>query len=164
MARYGLKHFFIKLPVKDAVMLQECLKLINTQQLCVLATMGPKGPHASLMAFVGMPESDQLFVATPRDTLKFKNIKAHPSVSVLIDSRVNHSRETIIALTIMGTADEVDDRSARIMIRERLLGRHPDLAGLFMQPDVAFISIAIQSLQLLKGPQQAFYHEISSDV
>jgi len=138
-------------------MLNKINALIRANDICVLATAGEQGPHTSLMAYACSPDCRQIYLVTPRQTLKYRNMRAQPSVSLLVDTRETMPRGEVRALTINGRAVEIADAKEAAAAREVLGGRHPQLKSLLALPDLAFIRVGIETLQLLEGPQASHF-------
>ena len=139
------------------MMLDRVTEIIRENDICVLATAGADGPHTSLMAYAGSGDFRTIYLATPRNTRKYRNLCAQPRVSLMVDTRDEDPRGEVKALTIAGCADEIRDDAEAAAVRNVLLGRHPQLQSLLAQPDIAFIRVVIESVQMLSGPLEACY-------
>ena len=62
-------------------------ELIQSGKTCVLATVSEGQPHCSLMSYAADENGREIYMATLRNTKKYKNLVVNPSVSLLIDSR-----------------------------------------------------------------------------
>jgi nitroimidazol reductase NimA-like FMN-containing flavoprotein (pyridoxamine 5'-phosphate oxidase superfamily) len=139
------------------VLMERIEQLIRRKDLCVLATSGDKGPHTSLMAYACLPEVVHLYLLTPINSLKYRNIVYNPVVSLLIDTREEVAREQVQALTVSGRATVILDPEHRLAIAAVLLARHPQL-GAFPAPDkVAVLQIVPTAFQLLDGVSTSHY-------
>ena len=70
---------------KGTVSVPERLRVLDaTQRHAVLATCPEGGLHTSLIAFALTPDVKGLLFATPKRTLKYRNILKHNAVSLLI--------------------------------------------------------------------------------
>ena len=143
-------------------MLEQINALIRDNDICVLATAGEAGPHTSLMAYACSPDCGQIYLVTPRQTAKYRNLCAQPTVSVMVDTRTQATRGEIQALTISGQAVEMTDPVEVAAVRDVFVERHPHLKSLMAVPDIAFIRIVIASLQLLRGPRESHYVQIKA--
>ena len=76
--------------------------LIQSNNVCVLATVSGGEPHCSLMTYATDTDSREIYMITQRETKKYRNLKGNPSVSLLIDTRQTDSKSRTKALTITG--------------------------------------------------------------
>jgi uncharacterized protein YbjT (DUF2867 family)/nitroimidazol reductase NimA-like FMN-containing flavoprotein (pyridoxamine 5'-phosphate oxidase superfamily) len=115
-----------------------------SQKSMVLATRSASGPYCSLMAFAVTPDLTTIVLATPRRTLKYENMIAHPAVSLLADNRDNSSDDphTAMAVTVLGTASELFGSSLEAM-RSLFKDRHPGLGGFVTDPDTAICAVQV---------------------
>ena len=143
-------------------MLDTIKELIRQNDLCVLATIGPQGPHTSLMAYTASSDATRMFLVTPKNTLKYQNMVRDPRVSLMIDSRNKASRQEIRALTVSGHGAEVADPETIKDLRDAFAVRHPHLKRLLEEPDVAWISVRVDSFQLLDGVHDAHHLQLES--
>lgn len=128
--------------------------LIRAHDTCVLSTMGPDGPHASLMSYAPAPDAGSLFLITARQTRKFRNMIFCPRVSILIDTRREDRPGEEKALTLSGVACPLAQDEAQAA-RASLLSRHPRLAEFTDTPDTVCLEVSFRSAQLLTGVQEA---------
>ena len=133
--------------------------LLRRESLGVLCTAREGRPHASLMAYVVDDRAETLFMATRPGTRKYDNLKANPAVSVLVDDRRSGAGR-IMALTVFGKYEPVVDPDLRRTWLDRLVERHPALAGLAEQPDLEVFAIQAESFLLLDGPEAASFEEL----
>ena len=138
-------------------MLETIRELIHLNDLCVLATTGEKGPHTSLMAYACSPDCGEIYLVTSRNTQKFQNMLHASSISIMIDSRTHNERSGIRALTVTGTASQIEDPEMLACVRDRMLARHPHLSELIHQPDVAWICVHVSHFQLLDGVHRSYH-------
>ncbi len=138
-------------------MLETMKTLIRESDLCVLATSGPEGPHASLMACICSADAGTLYLVTARQSQKFRNIALDSRVSVLLDTREKDPRGIIRALTLHGQARIAPEGAEKDEMLARFARTHPHLEGLIHRGDIALVVIRIRSLQLLNGPQEAHH-------
>jgi len=142
-------------------MLEKIKTLVRENDICVLATAGVEGPHTSLMAYLCSEDATDIYLVTPRQSLKFRNIVQGERVSLLVDTREKDPRGTIRALTIAGQARVVLDEDERAKMLQAFACRHGHLIGLLEQGDVALVRIQIRTFQLLNGPQEAHHIVLS---
>ncbi|MBN1850383.1 MAG: pyridoxamine 5'-phosphate oxidase family protein [Deltaproteobacteria bacterium] len=144
-------------------MIEKMKGLIKQKDMCVLATAFDNRPHCSLMAYVTDDDCGEFYMATGRETTKYKNLTANPQVSLLIDTREEHAgdlRPETRALTVSGVFEPIADEDRRRGIQTRLLGRHPHLRGLMEKPDAEILCVRVLSFLLLDGVSDAHYLEI----
>lgn len=134
--------------------------IIQAGSFCVLATAGVNAPHTSLMAYACSEDASTLYFATPKDTLKYRNLCENPRVSVLIDTRTQATPQQVNALTIGGRATSITEPDERAEVIERLLSRHPHMRQFVQQPDMALMGVTVTSLQLLNGLEKAQYYRV----
>jgi hypothetical protein len=127
-------------------------ELYATQLYAVLGTLGPQGVNLNLMAFAATDDLSGLIIATDRATAKYTELRAHPPVALLIDSRANQRDDTrtAMALTVKGLAEEATG-STREALAERLLARHPQLASFVRAPTCALFHVRVLTYQLVRG-------------
>jgi len=127
-------------------------RLLTGRRYGVLATAGPNGPHASLVAFAAHDDLARIIFPTPRDTLKYSNLKSEPRAALLVDDRANSADdlERATALTIRGAARELTGRERR-EAAEVFLARHRSLKSFVDSPECALFTIEIASAGLAEG-------------
>ena len=140
-------------------MLDKMKSLLRRKSSCVLATTDGNTPHCSLMAYIISIDADRLYLVTPQHTKKYHNIKYHPGVSLLIDTRGEQKRSHTQALTITGTCQILKDVNEISKVRKVFKQHHPHLHGLIQKGDVAFLCVKFDSFLFLDGPENA-HHEI----
>lgn len=131
--------------------------LIQKRRYCVLATASENKPYCSLMAYTPSKDGTRLFMATHRNTRKFRNMKKNPVVSLLIDSRDLTEAQ---ALTVEGEFEEIQNETEKKKILDMLLNDHPQLNDFVDHPDAAFICINASSLVFLNGLTDPYYETI----
>ncbi|HMK66087.1 MAG TPA: pyridoxamine 5'-phosphate oxidase family protein [Thermodesulfobacteriota bacterium] len=125
--------------------------LFETEKLAVLATQEEKGPYLSLMAFAFTDDLRCLLIATKRSTRKYSNMVKNPSVSLLIDNRLNQEGLFLktLAVTCIGRAESLED-SQKSAFQELFLQRHPELTSLVQSSDCALIKIIVENYYILR--------------
>lgn len=144
-------------------MLNRMKALVKEKDICVLATVSGRTPHCSLMAYAADDECREIYMVTHRGTTKFKNLTENPTVSLLIDTRDEHSgprRPDAKAMTIDGIFEKIEDGPKRQGARSRLLGRHPHLREFLDHPDAEILCIKVGSFLLLDGLTDAHYEKV----
>jgi nitroimidazol reductase NimA-like FMN-containing flavoprotein (pyridoxamine 5'-phosphate oxidase superfamily) len=136
---------------------QKMKSLIQRNEMCVLATLGPQGPHTSLMGYLASSDGAEIYLVTKTDTLKYKNIQHDPRVSILIDDRRAGDPGELCALTISGRAEEVSDTRTEAELLARFTAERPHLCQIASDPGSQVMRVEIHELQLLEGPTKATY-------
>lgn len=149
-------------------MLNKIATLVQTRRHCVLATCGTEGafcaPHTSLMAYCAAPHCCEFWLATLKDTRKYRNLVANPLASLLltnlpVDDRDAGGGEPGLALTVAARAEPFASAEAEAEARRRLLAKHPQLASFLEQEHVAVLRLTAMSFQLLSGLTDVFFVE-----
>jgi len=124
--------------------------LLRKSRFAVLATCGRRGPHASLVAVLAVPESGALVFVTPRGTLKYRNLAAEPRAAMLLSRQPGRSGGRGAALTVSGRARELRGGQADLWLK-RFLRRHPGLKGIAGSRDCAVFMLRPARLSLATG-------------
>lgn len=143
-------------------MLEKMKELIRSQDICVLATACDNKPHCSLMAYVTDDHCREIHMVTHRNTAKFRNATKNPSVSLLMDTRLEEGgrRQRAQALTVTGLFERIEIPERREAIRARLLERHAHLRDFAAHPEAEVFAVKILALQLLDGITDSYYETI----
>jgi nitroimidazol reductase NimA-like FMN-containing flavoprotein (pyridoxamine 5'-phosphate oxidase superfamily) len=139
-------------------------ELIRSQDMCVLATVAENRPHCSLMAYVTDDHCREIYMVTHRNTAKFRNATENPSVSLLIDTRLEDKgdrRERARALTVSGRFERIENPERREAIRARLLERHAHLREFAAHPEAVVFAVKMLALQLLDGITDSYYETVA---
>lgn len=129
--------------------------LAQRQLFAVVATQSDHKPYASLVAFALTDDFRVLTFATKRGTKKYANMKANPSVAVLLDNRSNDPGDvnTGMAVTATGTVSEAHGEE-----RERLLRlyaeKHASLAVFAAGADTALMKVHVHCYVVVTRFQQ----------
>lgn len=142
--------------------MEEIEKILLNGSTCVLATMGRGAPHTSLMAYAVAPDCRTLYLVSPRQTRKYRNMLENPIVSILIDTRCDDPLESVRALTVGGTTAVATDGRARKTARELFVDKHPNMIEFIDDPDSVFVAVSIHSFQLLSGVRKAVFVKLDS--
>ena len=146
-------------------MIEKIKQLIKDEKFCVLATVSDSRPYCSLMAYISKEDCSKMYMATLRNTVKYKNLIENPMVSLLIDTRTkafdNHVNE-MKALTIIGQFEEVRNGSRRMEVRDMLLQRHPYLDVFLDHLESCLFSVEVHSFLLLNGFTDSYYEIVSN--
>ncbi|NIQ37641.1 MAG: pyridoxamine 5'-phosphate oxidase family protein [Proteobacteria bacterium] len=137
--------------------------LFNTQHLGVLATQGGGQPYSSLVAFTATDDLKYLVFATTRATRKYANLSSESRVAMLIDNRSNQDSDfhNAMAVTAMGTAEEVKDREKDQLIK-RYLAKHPYLEGFVMAPTCALLKVRVDKYYVVSRFQNVMELHLKS--
>ena len=144
-------------------MLETMKKLAKEKDICVLATASAGIPYCSLMAYATDEACREIYMVTYRNSQKYKNLVENPSVSLLVDTREEHTgphRPEAKAMTISGTYRRIEDPKKEAMVRQVLMKKHPHLRPFLESPDGEIIRIRIASFLLLDGLTEAHYEEL----
>jgi nitroimidazol reductase NimA-like FMN-containing flavoprotein (pyridoxamine 5'-phosphate oxidase superfamily) len=143
-------------------MLAKMKDIVRGNSLCVLATVAEGKPHCSFMSYVADDECHEIFMISHKQTKKYTNVMANPSVSLLIDTReeaIGDRRQKVKALTVEGEFQSINDSIKKDLIRVRLLQKHPHLIDFIKDPCAEIFSIKIKSFQLLDGVKDAYFEK-----
>jgi len=130
-------------------MTQEIKKIVrNTlkaQNLGVLATLENETPYETLVAFVSSEDLKHIVFSTAVYTRKYANLKNHPQVSFLVDTRSNTEKDfhECIAITALGEAKEAG-REEQKKILGPYLKKHPYLEGFVKSPSCRLFRIRVR--------------------
>ena len=121
-------------------------RLDRTQRHAVLATTGRTGPLVSLVAFVLTKDGKGIVFATPTATAKYRNMKKDSSVSLLIDSRENSSKDYLQAeaVAVFGRAKEIREGVQWAELATLLVSKHPELATFVAAQTSALMLVTIR--------------------
>ena len=136
-------------------------KIISENKVCVMATVWDGAPHCSLMSYATDNECREIYMATLKDTKKYRNLIANPAVSLLIDTRTLDTRGQTRALTVTGVFQAIGNEKRITEIREVLLQKHPDLKDFFNNPDARIVVIKAMSLQLLDSVTDSYFEQLT---
>lgn len=137
--------------------------LLKARDICVLATVSEGTPHCSLMAYATDDDCREIYMVSHGRTTKFRNMTVNPSVSLLIDTREEHTgprRPEARAMTVDGFYKKIEDVSKKDLVRSRLLERHPHLGSFMAHPEAEILRIKIRSFLLLDGIDKAYFEEL----
>lgn len=144
-------------------MRKDIRELIQANKICVMATAGEGEPHCSLMSYATDDNCREIYMATRKDTKKYRNLIANPSVSILVDSRQDAGASPsaqIKALTISGTFQGNIDEEKMAAVRARLFEKHAELKNIFNDPDTGIVVVKIMAVQLLDGVTDAYFEKV----
>ena len=139
------------------MMLEKTKELVRKKNICVLATVSDLKPYCSLMAYITDAICKEIYMATHKNTTKFKNLQSNPFVSLLIDSRETQPRSNAQALTIDGVFIPLIDENKKQKIRDRMLESFPHMKDFLHHPELEMIRIKINSFLLLEGLTESHF-------
>lgn len=138
--------------------LKECIKrILNNQNLAVLATHTGSSPYTSLVGFMASQDLKEIYFATFINTRKYHNITQHSQVSLLVDSRTNRGDDfkNSSALTILGDAETVPHEQ-RNKIVSLYLDKFSHLQDFIDDPQCALVRIMVAKYILVQRFQEVF--------
>lgn len=126
-----------------------------------MATIADGAPHCSLMSYATDEDCGEIYMATLKDTKKYRNLIANPSVSLLMDTRDTDPKGHTRALTVTGVFQAVENEERIVAIWNVLIRKHPDLKDFFNNPDTRIVVIKATSLQLLDNVTDAYFEQLT---
>ena len=128
-------------------------KMLEENNLCVLATCSNNLPNSSLMHYIYDSKDMNIFMLSLKGSVKHNNIAANPHVSLLIDTRADLSKTglPIMALTVYGKAGFVQDPQKHQKLVDQLVERYKNLAKLADDEQCQVIQVQMEKLLLLDG-------------
>ncbi len=144
-------------------MTEQMKALVKARDICVLATVSGGTPHCSLMAYATDDNCHEIYMVSHRRTTKFRNMTENPSVSLLIDTREEHTgarRPEAKAMTVAGFYEKIENANKRDLVRKKLLEQHPHLESFMAHPEAEILRIKIQSFLLLDGLNDACFEKL----
>ncbi|MDZ7760373.1 MAG: pyridoxamine 5'-phosphate oxidase family protein [Desulfovermiculus sp.] len=141
--------------MNESAHIEKVRTLLESHYLGVLATSGPQGPHASLVAFASSFDVRTLVLATPMSTRKYANMLSDPRVALLADSRSNQSSDfhAAVAVTAYGQA-HVGSTEKDLELMHLYLDKNPHLVDFVHAPSCALVSITVDRYSLVTSFQQ----------
>ncbi len=137
----------LELPIKGNVTIPERLAEMNVaRRSAVLATSSNDHPYTSLVAFALTPDFKGALFATPRNTLKYRNLVKSPNVALLIDNRTNTTQDLIDAeaVTIIGRAKKLRRGKRQDELMKIFLEKHPILDAFVKAKNTTLIYIEVK--------------------
>jgi nitroimidazol reductase NimA-like FMN-containing flavoprotein (pyridoxamine 5'-phosphate oxidase superfamily) len=137
-------------------------QLVKENDICVLATAFENKPHCSLMAYACDDTGLEIFMATKRDSKKYRSLSRNASVSLLIDTRARDlvsNRPKITALTVAGRYEPLAADAAKTAA-QRLRERHSHLKHFLEGPDVVLFVVKVESFLMLEGVTEAHFETV----
>lgn len=141
----------------NGVHLKKLLKdLFRAQLFASLATLQNGKPYNNLIAYYITDDLKSILFITGRNTRKYANLVSNNSVSVLIDSRSNQGADlrNAIAVTAIGSAEEVKDSSKKQAMLDLYLIKHHDLEKFAHSPEAALFSVKVNRYIIVRNFQE----------
>ena len=138
--------------------MEKMIEVMLVQDMCVLATVSGTTPHCSLMAYITDEHCRKIYMITHKETKKYANLLANPTVSLLIDTRVSKKdvpREKVQAVNANGSFALVESPAEIEVLRNRFIHTHPHLRDFALHQSAVLFVVELQSLQLLNGATDA---------
>lgn len=145
--------------------MEEMMKVLKDEDMCVLATVAGGVPHCSLMAYITDEKCRKVYMVTHRKTKKYANLLANPAVCLLIDTRISGTRfprENVQALTVSGTFELVQEEELAAGLRSRFVKAHPQLQEFAQASDAQVFAVKLRELQLLRDATDASYETLET--
>ena len=122
-----------------------------------LATEADGVPYLSLVAFALAQDGAAVLFATPRGSRKYRNLRANPRVSLLLDTRGERDRDygSAEAITVVGRARVLRAGSSSWREAGRALhAKHPVLAAFLEVATTALVRVEIEDAVHVGGFQR----------
>lgn len=134
-------------------MLTIAQKMLEENNLGVLATCNNNLPNSSLMQYIYDANCLSVFMLTLKGSSKQINVTSNPQVSILIDTRIDSQQSglPIKALTVYGKAEFVNDPQRHQALVNQMVDRFSSLAELASDKRCLVIQIRIEKMLLLDG-------------
>jgi len=140
---------------------REISRILDQQIQCVLATMKGNQPYQHMMAFASSEDISRIYLATYKDTRKYRNMTTNPCVSLLWDNRSGSADDHVDGLSLIasGRAELVAIDSTN-NVSEILLKRNPALKVLLEDKSCRLFVIMIEDYQWTKGYQEVLRYPV----
>ena len=136
--------------------------MVKEKGTCVMATESQGKPHCSLMTYVSDENGLSVYMVTPKNTQKYKNMIANPYVSLLIDNReqrTDSDQGNTTAMTVSGIFQAIENAAEKKKALDRLLERHPHLND-FADGETEVFCVRVSSFLLLDGLSDAYFEKV----
>ncbi|MHA2600894.1 MAG: pyridoxamine 5'-phosphate oxidase family protein [Candidatus Thorarchaeota archaeon SMTZ1-83] len=134
----------------DYALRERLAELFRSQIVSVLGTSASDEPYSCLVGFEFTPDMKEVVFATMRDRLKYRQIRANPRVSLMIDNRKNTPSDfnTTTSVTLIGEAEDTEPPE-RDRLAEMLVKKNPFLSDFVESPDCAVVRIRIEKMYIV---------------
>lgn len=126
----------------------ETKDILLKQRFGVLATKGLEYPYASLLAFGVSKDFRYFYIATKRDTSKYRNILKNQYISFLIYNLGSKPIKDGRSITALGKASIV---RKGLFKSEEYIKIHPELKSFIKDPNCALIRIKVEKYVVVKN-------------
>ncbi|MBU4317938.1 MAG: pyridoxamine 5'-phosphate oxidase family protein [Proteobacteria bacterium] len=136
--------------------MEKIASLLGSQKLAVLSTFGKEGPYANLIAFAETEDLKTILFATPKETVKYENMKKDNRVALLVENTKNHEDDfqNARAVTAMGRVDALKGEVRSMMVKKYLV-KHPNLKEFVNSTNCAFMQVKVEAHILVESLQKA---------
>ncbi|KAB1442936.1 pyridoxamine 5'-phosphate oxidase family protein [Pseudodesulfovibrio senegalensis] len=144
-------------------MLETIKTLVQSKNICVLATCSGDLPHTSLMAYTAAPDAQTFWLLSGMGTRKMRNLRANPQASLLMDTREQHlpdHRDKAMALTVSATYLPPRDREELMALKEQFAKALPHMKEFADRGDTTVITLKAKSFLLLAGLDQQHFIDL----
>jgi nitroimidazol reductase NimA-like FMN-containing flavoprotein (pyridoxamine 5'-phosphate oxidase superfamily) len=132
-------------PAADPTVIGSIRELVHQEPFAVLCTQSGGQPYGSLVAF-SFSENLRCFVfATSVATRKYRLLSECQRVALLVDNRSRYREEMmkVSAVTVTGSAREVEASGGFGQWAELLVARHPQLKSFVRAPSTALFRVEV---------------------
>jgi uncharacterized protein YhbP (UPF0306 family) len=130
--------------------------LMTTQNFGVLCTQSRGQPYGSLMCFATSDDLARVWLATERNTRKFRHMRADNRVAFLVENTGNRPSDTFEAVVATGTGRVRElDGVEKSPALERYLVKNPQLTEFVTSPSCALLQLVVGVYQVVTRFQEA---------
>jgi len=141
---------------------EKLAKLFGQEHVAILITQGDQWPTGTLQAFAETPDLDLLFIMR-FSAEKFQNLKKHPKVTVMVDTRDvgNVATFEIARASVQGEAVEVArDTAEWEAMKAAFLKKNPFEAPFFGNDTLRMVRIEPKRISYANGIKDTFWIEL----
>lgn len=141
---------------------EKLAKLFGQEHVAILITQGDQWPTGTLQAFAETPDLDLLFIMR-FSSEKFENLKKHPKVTVMVDTRDvgNVATFQIARASVQGEAVEVArDTADWEAMKAAFLKKNPFEAPFFGNDTLRMVRIRPKRISYANGIKDTFWIEL----
>ncbi len=126
------------------------MNLLDDQITAVLSTSNQGKSYSCLVSFAVTEGFRDIVFATKRERLKYRNMIANPSVSILIDNRENKPSDfrKTTSVTIVGSVEDIRTKDM-VRLSRILLEKHPYLREFVESPDTAMMRVFANKIYIV---------------
>ena len=149
--------FEASLEIEETQALEEATGLLKRQRIAVLATSDLGHPHTTLIVFASGEDLRTLVFFIDREHQTYRNLKSDGRVSLMIDSRIGADDVWgVEAWRINGVAWELKMGLERDRLRERYLGKNPDMASFTGENTTAMFKVTVDAARYIRNFSESF--------